>query len=89
MKVTDDQVRESCIAAGITRIPHHECGMCGVMVAYFVDGGILYFDPSCGCCYGNGPECRPWSSASDWINMQTKEEHRVRIASLFGLKLDR
>ena len=86
--VTAEQTRDSALAAGLTMIPHHNCGLCGCMVVYIVDqAGYLFFDPSCDCTYGDGPQPRSWEDAADWINMQSNAEHKRKIAALFGLTL--
>lgn len=86
-KFTAEQVRDACLAAGIRRVDHHECGICGLMVRFYITAdGDLEFDPSCGCTYGGNAEPRPWQDAADWINMQSDESHRRRIAEAFGIK---
>lgn len=86
--ITGDQVRAAVLAAGISFVNHHECGLCGVMVRYLIEGDRLYFDPSCDCCRGNGPELHSWDRAAERINMQSREECRVKIAAKFGLALE-
>ena len=88
MKVTGEQVKEATLKAGIRRVDHHGCSGCGYMTAYLIDDNDqLYFDPGCYCrSYGPvSPEPREWSSVADWINMQSRTEHRDRIAQDFGL----
>lgn len=82
---TPEHVRQACMAAGITSVDHHRCGCCNVMVQYLVRDGNLYFDSGCMCSSFGGPELRSWSSASDWINMQTQPEHKDRLRVAFGL----
>ena len=81
---TGDQVEEAMIEKEIEQVDHHECGICGVMVYYSRIGDQLYFNPGCGCSY-RGPEPRSWQSAADWINMQSNEEWRNKLAQRFGL----
>lgn len=81
---TGAHVRQACLAAGITRIDHHRCGCCNVMVAYLVRDGLLYFDSGCGCS-DSDPTLRDWSDAAEWINMQTNPEHKDRLRIAFGL----
>lgn len=82
--VTGEQVRAAAMAAGITHIPHHECGCCGELVFYTVYDGDLYFNPACGCSWSLA-EPRTWDSAANWINMQTNEDVRVRLMAKFGM----
>ncbi len=82
--VTGEQVRAAVMAAGLTYIPHHDCGCCGEWVAYTVHDGDLYFNPACGCAWGPA-EPRTWDSAADWINMQTNEAARAQIMAKFGM----
>lgn len=85
--VTGQQVKDAMIAAGIETVDHHECGGCRYMVQYFREGESLFFDPSCNCTSGSGPEPRPWESAADWINMQSRPEAKVQIAKRFGFQV--
>jgi hypothetical protein len=82
--VTGEQVRDAMIAAGIESVDHHPCGGCSHMVQYFREGDNLFFDPSCKCIAGNGPEPRSWDDAADWINKQSHPEAKVNIAKRFG-----
>lgn len=84
-KVTAEQVKAACLAAGIKSIEHHECSICLYMTAYLVRGDQLYFDPSCDCTGGRGPELSSWQDAADWINMQTQDDIRAKIAGRFGI----
>lgn len=82
--VTGEQVRDAVAAAGLTYIPHHDCGCCGEWVAYTVQDGALYFNPACGCSWSPA-EPRAWDSAADWINMQSNEGARAQIMAKFGM----
>lgn len=88
--VTGAQVKEAAEKAGITRVDHHDCGGCGVMVYYSIHDGHLLFNPACGCSY-SPPEPRSWQSAADWINMQKREgkwgDVGAKTAAQFGLTL--
>ena len=86
--ITGEQVRQAVASAGIERIEHHECSMCGYKCAYIVREGNLYFDPGCYCSGGVGLSPRSWQDAANWIGIQRDDEHRQRIASLFGLSAD-
>ena len=82
--ITGDDVKKAVLAAGITQIPHHECGICGEWVNYTVEDEQLYFNPGCECSWSPA-EARYWSDAADWINMQSNEEYRAKIMQSFGL----
>ena len=81
--VTGQQVKEAVKAAGLTWIPHHDCGCCGATVGYTVHGEDLYFAPGCDCSW-TPEEPRTWDSAADWINMQN-EEWRAKLMAKFGM----
>jgi hypothetical protein len=85
-RITGDQVRAAVEAAGITTIDHHDCGLCGAMVYYSVDGGRLYFNPGCDCRW-TPREPRSWDDAADWINMQSQEPARAEVARRFGIRM--
>ncbi|HWV44070.1 hypothetical protein [Pseudorhodoplanes sp.] len=85
--ITAEQVKAAVEAAGITRIEHHDCGMCGYMTAYLVEDGKLYFDPGCDCRWAGAPEPRDWRDAADWINMQSQPDIKARLAKAFGIDL--
>lgn len=84
---TANEVRDAMIAANITEVDHHDCGGCGYMTKYLRHGENLFFDRGCWCSsYGvAGPEPRDWSSAAEWIDMQTKPEWRDKLRQRFGL----
>jgi hypothetical protein len=88
MAVTGEQVKAAVAKAGITRIDHHECGICGHMVFYVVNGDQLFFAPACGCSW-SPMEPRSWDSAADFINMQSRPDIAAKIAAGFGLTLNR
>ena len=83
-EVTAIEVKEACLAAGITRIEHHKCSF-----AYLVgEGGELFFDSGCFCVRSlSNIEQREWESAARWINMQSEPANKAYIAKKFGLKL--
>lgn len=83
--ITAEQVREAAIAAGIARIEHADCSICGYQTAYLVRDGSLYFDAGCYCTGGDRAEPRDWSSASEWINMQDPGEFQDNLKRRFGL----
>ena len=88
-RVTAEQVRDAALAANVTRVPSHPCSICGHEVAYYINRGDLYFDSGCDCVYN--PDSRrhcSWQDAADWINMQSADEWRVKIAAKFGLNLE-
>lgn len=84
MKATGEQVRDAMIAANITAVDHHECGICYYMCRFIRREEALFFDPGCDCTRGAPLELRSWQDAADWINMQN-EEGSAKIAQAFGL----
>ena len=86
--ITGDQVKEAMLSNDITRVDHHHCGLCGDMVFYSREGDQLYFNPGCSCVRPyNPPEPRSWDDPAKWINMQTNDEVRTKIAKRFGITL--
>lgn len=83
--VTGEQVKEAMIDREITRVDHHECGICGFMVYFSRDGEQLYFNSRCDCVGVADPEPRSWEHAADWINMQSNHEVKNKLAKRFGL----
>ena len=84
-KLSVEEIKESIIKNKIYHIDHHKCGICGVMVRYFIIEGNLYFDGSCGCSTSRLQE-RDWESLLTWYNMQASDEGRKHVANLFGLE---
>ena len=88
--VTAKQVCEAVEQAGITRIDHHDCSICGHMVYYSVNQGQLFFNSGCGCSWS---PARPssWEEAAEYINMQSREgkwgDVGARVAKGFGIDL--
>ena len=86
--ITGEQVKEAVLATGITRVDHHECGFCQVMVHYVIKGENLFFDSSCNCTtLFSDLQPREWDYAANWINTN-EGENRKKIAALFGLDLE-
>lgn len=86
--VTPEQVKEACLAAGLTRVVAHNCSICGYPCAYIIDGEQLFYDIGCDCTARPSTlEARDWSSASSWINVQQTDEGKQRVAEKFGLKV--
>jgi hypothetical protein len=88
--VTAEQVESAVKAAGISRIDHHDCSICGHMVCYTVNQGQLFFNPGCGCSW-EPPQYRSWQSAADFINMQSRTgkwgDVAAKVAKGFGVEL--
>jgi hypothetical protein len=84
--ITAEELRDCAVAAGIQVVPHHDCSVCGSEVKYIIAGenADLYFDPSCACTAGVGPEQREWQEAADWVNMQSTDPVRKQVAARFG-----
>lgn len=84
--VTHDEVRDAVAAAGITRIDHHKCSLCGIMTFYSVNHGKLFFSSSCDCPrYWSELSELPWSDASNWINTQDNDVSKATLAIAFGI----
>lgn len=86
--VTGEQVKAAVMASGITLININSCSICKEWIAYVVNNGNLYFDPSCRCSIAFAADPRTWGSAADLINMQTNETARTRILAGFGMTPD-
>lgn len=88
--VTADQVKEAVQKAGLTWVNHHDCGCCGVMVGYVIDGDRISFRSGCGCSWS--PD-RPasWNEAADFINTQRREgkwgDVAAKVAKEFAIDL--
>jgi ribosomal protein L37AE/L43A len=82
-KVTGNQVREAMMAANITQVDHHECGICGEMTFYSREGCNLFFNAGCGCAW-SPPQPREWNDAAEFINMQDAE-WQEKLKACFGL----
>ena len=84
--VTPEEVKEAVLASNKSVIAVRECGICNVDIGYHIIEGDLYWNGSCGCC-GEGLQHREWSDVSDWINMQSKDEPKIRVPALFFIDL--
>jgi len=82
--VTGDEVKAAAISAGLTYVPHHDCGGCGAWVAHIIEGENLFFDPRCDCSSMGFQEPREWQSVADEINMQN-DEWRVKLMQKWGM----
>lgn len=72
--VTADQVRQTVTDYGITHLPHHDCGGCGVWVKFVFspDGERIAFDPNCDCgSPWSPPRETTFQELADWFNMQS------------------
>ena len=86
-KVTAEQVEDAVKRAGIIRIDHHACSLCGYMTHYLAKNGFLFFNPGCFCVF-RLPVQRTWQDAADLINLQSNEDARIKLIVAFGLKRD-
>jgi hypothetical protein len=87
--VTPEEVKKSMEENDITKVSHHDCGICGYETAYHIRDGEVAFDHGCHCTgqeLGNYSD-RDWSSISGWINMQSKPENKRRLAAKVGIIL--
>lgn len=88
--VTAEQVRNSVKAKKINWVDHHDCGICGIMVGYTIDGDDIRFRSGCGCSWS--PD-RPvsWQEAADHINRQRRTgqwgDVAAKVAKGFGIDL--
>jgi hypothetical protein len=88
--VTGDQVKEAVQKAGLNWVNHHNCGCCGVMVGYVIDGDQISFRSGCGCSW---PPDRPttWGEAAEHINRQQRTgkwgDVAAKVAKEFGMEL--
>lgn len=85
--VTGEEVKKAVLEKDISSINHHDCCICGFMVKYLVVEGRLFFDPSCNCSSGGGPEPCDWEEAAKWINVQSNPEIKKKLAARFGIEL--
>lgn len=84
--VTEIEIKEAMIAADITRVNHHECGICGQMTAYLREGENLFFDSNCRCSsYDSEPGYRSWESVAQWVNIQREGEFKEQLKASFGI----
>ncbi|MBL4866391.1 MAG: hypothetical protein JKY67_08450 [Pseudomonadales bacterium] len=83
--ITGKDVWAAMVDEEILHVAHHQCSFCCSMVYYFRVDDRLFFDPSCACASGGGPEERSWDEAADWINMQSDDAHKNDIKKRFGL----
>lgn len=84
MRVTGEEVKAAMLAANITHVDHHDCGLCGYMTKYWREGEQLYFDRGCDCSWG-GSEPKSWEDAAAWINMQNDPKWHTELRKRFGL----
>jgi hypothetical protein len=87
--VTPEEVQQAMEEQNISKVSHHNCGICNYETAYHVIDGGLVFDHGCHCTgQSNGNYShREWSSISDWINMQSKADNKRRLAAKVGITL--
>lgn len=70
--VTADQVRQTVIDYGITRLPHHPCSLCGAWTAYRFseDGRQAAYDSNCNCGGWSDLRTVPWEDVAEFINQR-------------------
>ncbi len=89
-EITGEMVKNAMIENDITKVDHHQCGICNFMVYYSRTGEQLYFEPHCDCLTRTAlSEPRGWSEPADWINMQSNAEIKNKIAKRFGIVLEK
>jgi hypothetical protein len=88
MTVTAEQVKEAMEAAGIDRVDHHACSLCGFMTCFIVlEPDVLVFDHGCWCSTQGPamPRRTDWEEPANWINSQS-EEWQKKLMKKFGFK---
>jgi len=90
-KVTGEQVKDAVQKAGLTWVDHHDCGICGQMVGYVINGDCISFRSGCGCSWSPDRPCS-WDEAADHINRQNRSgdwgDVAAKVAKRFGLELE-
>jgi len=84
--VTANEIRDAVAKAGIKRIDHHNCGICGVMVCYEIDPSGPSFHSACGCSW-SPPGPNRWPDLADWVNMQSDPKWQVEVRRLVGIEV--
>ncbi len=81
---TADGVKKLVQDNNHTRLDHHDCSICGVIVRYlFTDAGEnVTFDASCNCStYSAEPRDSSYKEIAEWLAMQKTDETRDKILS--------
>ena len=82
-KITSKELQAAMVAANITSVFHHSCGICDYPTSYIREGENIYFDSGCGCTSRSHLSLRTWDSVADWVNMQN-EENQSALKKEFG-----
>lgn len=78
------EIKARIIEKAITWIPHHDCGMCGYVVGYRIDGERVMFDPSCDCTPRSYLDHSSFADLAEWYGMQNNDTARLSIGSKYG-----
>jgi len=86
--VTAEELKESAVTKGIESIPVRECSICNSPLCFVVRNTDLYFSSACACSdYRTNPSPREWGDAAAFINSQTSDQVKQKIAALFGVEI--
>lgn len=77
--------KSSVHAAGIERIDHHDCSLCGYMTAFLIRGDDVFFDAGCYCTCRDASRPSSFEELADWYNMQSNDGARARLRDKFGM----
>lgn len=68
---TPEYIKKMCRHKGITFIPHHACGFCGVSTGWYLFGrwpGMeVAYSSSCGCAYSDSARPASWNDIFKWV----------------------
>lgn len=68
--MTEQELKETCRAKGISFIPHHECGVCGEPTGWYLFGRWppheVAYSSACGCGDSGGRQSS-WQEIIGWI----------------------
>ena len=86
--VTAQEIEESMKLNNITSVGIRRCSMCNTMLTYNLLHGRPYVDTNCDCVsYTTDMKEVSFKKLADWVNCQTKDEHKLSIAKQFGIEL--
>lgn len=69
-------------------IPHHECGVCGVMVGWEASPNSPnpYFNPSCACGCSEG-HYETWRTVFEWYNTVFEKESEEAVQAAWNMEV--
>lgn len=86
---TADEIKQSCRKHKIERADVRQCSICHAWIGYVITGDNIAFDGGCDCTSYGGWSSRTWHDAADFVNIQTNMEVKKRVASKFGVDLEK